>query len=78
MKVIDHTDTTVEFSSIKVGECFLYDKCLFIKIHPVKEEKYQTAYNAFCFVDNAVATFSAAWYVTPVDAEIVIRSKGVK
>ena len=78
MRIINNADTTIEFSAIKVGECFLYDNCLFIKIHPVKEENRAFNSNAFCFVDNALATIPADWAVTPVGADVVIRSKGVK
>lgn len=78
MKIIDNVNTTVEFSAIKTGECFLYDNCLFIKIHPVKEENRASTSNAFCFVDNALATIPTDWPVTPVEADVVIRSKGVK
>lgn len=77
MKIIDRADTSVEFSAIKTGECFIYDNCLFIKIYPVKESS-PNACNAFCFVDNCIVYFRNDYTVTPVDAEIIIRSKGVQ
>jgi hypothetical protein len=73
MRIVDKADITVEFSKIKVGECFLYDRCLFIKMQPTK----YNLYNVFCFVDNAVAMFKDDWQVTPVDAEVIVRSKAV-
>ena len=76
MKVIDNTDTSVEFYTIKVGECFIFDNCLFIRIKPVKE--YERDANAFCFVDNNITYVHDACVVTPVNAEVVIRSKGVE
>lgn len=77
MKIIDHTDTTVEFSAIRVGECFLCDKCLFIRICPIDKSGKVYA-NAFCFVDNSVCFLRNDYNVIPVDADIVVRSKGVK
>ena len=76
MRIIDKANTTVEFSSLKVGDCFLYDNCLFIKMHLIKEDRPNSC-NAFCFVDNCVAFFRSDHTVTPVEADIVIRSKGV-
>lgn len=73
MRIINNANTTVEFSAVKVGDCFMYDNCLFIKMHTTKE-----SHNAFCFVDNVTAFFRPDWSVTPVDADIVIRSKGVQ
>ena len=78
MRIIDNTDTSTEFSAIKVGECFMFDKCLFIRINPVKERGYERDANAFCFVDNNITYVNEACIVTPVNAEIVIRSKGVE
>ena len=78
MKIIDNANTSVEFSALKVGECFIYDNCLFIKIHTVKEENRTTMSNAFCFVDNTIAAVPADWSVIPVEADVVIRRKGVK
>ena len=78
MKIIDNSATSVEFSAIKVGECFLFDNCLFIKINPVQEKGYETAANVFCFVDNNITYIAPDWNVTPVDADVVIRSKGVQ
>ena len=76
MRIIDKANTTIEFSSLKVGDCFLFDNCLFIKIHPVKEGSPNSC-NAFCFVDNCVAFVRHDYLVTPVEADIIIRSKGV-
>jgi hypothetical protein len=76
MKIIDNTNTSVEFSAIKLGTCFIYDNCLFIKMHPVKENS-SNACNAFCFVDNCIAYFRPDYNVTPVEAEIIIRNRGV-
>ena len=78
MRIIDNADTSVEFSAIKVGDCFMYDNCLFVKINPVKERGYGKDANVFCFVDNNITYVPEPCLVTPVDAEIVIRSKGVK
>ena len=75
MRIIDKTSTTVEFSSLKVGDCFLYDSCLFVKMNPVKPN--DRAANAYCFVDNTIVCISQDWSVTLVDAEIIIHSKGV-
>lgn len=77
MRIIDKANTTVEFSSLKVGDCFIFDNCLFIKMHPVKEGSPNSG-NAFCFVDNCVAFFRSDCTVTPVEADIIIRSKGVQ
>ena len=76
MKIINTIDKQVEFVSIKVGDCFMYDNCLFVKMNPVKVT--ESSPNAYCFVDNAVANVPQSCLVTPVDAEIVIRSKGVE
>ena len=76
MKIIDKANTTIEFSAIKIGQCFLYDNCLFVKMNPVKITDGSP--NAFCFVDNAVACVPQACLVTPVEAEIIIRSKGAE
>jgi hypothetical protein len=76
MKIINTLDKQVEFVSIKVGECFMCDNCLFMKINPVKNNNHTV--NAYCFVDNNFASIPQAMLVLPVDAEIVIRSKGVE
>ena len=76
MKIIDNANTSIEFSAIKVGECFYYDSCLFIKINPVKQDSPYSG-NAFCFANNNVVSMPCNWSVTPVNADIVIRSKGV-
>ena len=78
MRIIDNTNTSIEFSAVQVGECFYYDNCLFIKINPVKEEHHTAVCNALCFADNNVASVPNDWNVTPVNAEIIIRSKGVQ
>lgn len=78
MRVVDNAATTVEFSSIKIGECFIWDNCLFIKINPFKEKNHDTLSNAFCFVDNMVTCVPHDCNVVPVIADIVIRSKGVQ
>lgn len=78
MRIIDNTDTSVEFSAIKVGECFTFDNCLFIRINPVKERGYERDANAFCFIDNNITYVNEACIVTPVNAEIVIKSMGVE
>jgi hypothetical protein len=66
----------VEFSVIKVGECFIQDKCLFVKIDPVSEGK-KHGYNAFCFVDNKIAYIPDSWWVYPVEAEVIIKHRGI-
>ena len=76
MRIIDKVNKQVEFVSIKVGECFMYDNCLFVKMNSSKNADH--AANAFCFVDNNVACVPQAMLVSPVDAEIIIRSKGVE
>ena len=77
MKIINNFNQLATFSSIKVGECFMYDNCLFIKMHPAKKD-VNFSWNAFCFVDNAPASFKDDWHVTPVAAEITIKGKGVE
>ena len=77
MKITNPFDKQVEFITIKVGDCFMYDHCLFVRINPVKERGYEKEANAFCFMDNNITYVSEACLVTPVVAEIVIRSKGV-
>lgn len=76
MKIVNNLDKTVEFVHIKVGECFIYDNCLFVKMNPVKNNV--NAANAYCFVDNTIACVPQACQVIPVDAEVVIHSKGVE
>lgn len=78
MRIVNTIDKHVEFVHIKVGECFIYDNCLFVRMNPVKERGYKKEANAFCFVDNNVTHVPEAWLVTPVDVEVVIRSKEVK
>lgn len=78
MRIIDNANTSVEFSAIKVGECFYYDNCLFIKINPVNELGHDRVANAFCFADNNITYVPVDWNITPVDADIVIHSKGVQ
>lgn len=78
MKIIDNSNKLVEFSAIKVGECFLFDNCLFVKINPVQEKGYETAANVFCFVDSNITYISPDWHVTPVHAVITINTKVVE
>ena len=74
MRIINNADKKVEFVDLKVGDCFIYDNCLFIKINSTAKAPH----NAFCFVDNATCIFNDEWQVCPVEAEIIIRSKGVQ
>ncbi len=76
MKIINNIDKKVEFVHIKVGECFIYDNCLLVRMNPVKNNV--NAANAYCFVDNNIACVPQSCLVTPVEAEVVIRSKGVE
>lgn len=76
MKIVNNLDKKVEFVHIKVGECFIYDNCLFVRMNPVKNNVH--AANAYCFVDNNIACVPQSCLVTPVDAEVVIRSRGVE
>lgn len=78
MKITNNINKQVEFVSIKVGECFMFDNCLFIRINPVKERGYERDANAFCFVDNNITYVNEACLVTPVEAEIIISGKGVE
>lgn len=76
MKITNNADKQVEFVSLKIGDCFIYDNCLFIKMNPIKPNDHPA--NAFCFVDNAVACVPQSMLVTPANAEIIIHSKGAK
>ena len=76
MKITNNADKKIEFFDVKVGDCFMYDNCLFIKMNPVKQNEGSP--NAFCFVDNAVACVPQSCLVAPVSAEIVVHSKGVE
>ncbi len=76
MKIVNNLDKKVEFVHIKVGECFIHDNCLFVRMNPVKNNV--NAANAYCFVDNNLACVPQACLVTPVEAEVVVRSKGVE
>lgn len=78
MKIINTINKQVEFVSIKVGECFMFDNCLFIRINPVKERGYERDANAFCFVDNNITYVNEACLVTPVSAEIIVHHIGVE
>ena len=78
MRIIDNAAASVEFSTIKVGECFYYDNSLFIKIEPVVEVGYKKPANALCFTDNRITEVPANWNVIPVEADIVVRNKGVE
>lgn len=77
IKIVNNIDKKVEFVHIKVGECFMHDNDLFVKMNPVKNDEHTV--NAYCFVDNAIAfaCVPQACLVTPVDVEVVIRSKEV-
>jgi hypothetical protein len=74
MRVVDRTEMLVEFSNIKVGECFYYDNCLFIKAHSL--EKHGFVENAFCFIDNCLCHFKDDWQVIPAEAEITVVKRG--
>lgn len=78
MKITNNINKQVEFVSIKVGECFMFDNCLFIRINPVRERGYERDANAFCFIDNNITYVNEACVVTPVEAEIVLSSKEVE
>ena len=56
----------------------MYDNCLFVRINPVRERGYEKEANALCFMDNNITYVSEACLVTPVEAEIIVRSKGVE
>ena len=74
MRIINKVNAVTAFINLSVGDCFLYDNCLFIKINSTAKAPH----NAFCFVDNATCIFKDEWQVCPVEAEIIIRSKGVQ
>ena len=77
VRILDKTNMAVEFYTIKVGDCFYYDNCLFIKINPIDKLCHDRVANAFCFADNNITHVPNDWKVTPVDAEIVVHNKGV-
>ena len=77
MKIINPSDKHIEFVELNVGDCFMFDNCLFVKINPIKEKGYEKAGNAFCFVDNNITHVPEPCLVLPVEAEVVIRSRGV-
>ena len=72
MRIINKLTAVASFSEINVGECFMYDNCLWLKI---SNTSHQAKCNAFCFVDNSTTNFTFDWQVIPVDAEITIRNK---
>ena len=76
MKIINNVDKLIAFEDIKVGDCFLYAGCLYIRMCQVKNNA--NAANAFNFEDNAIAFIGPYIKVQPVEAEIIIRSKGVQ
>lgn len=76
MRIINNIDKQVEFVSIKVGDCFMFDNCLFMRINPIRERGYERDANVFCFMDCNITYVNEACLVTPVEAEIVIRHKG--
>ena len=78
MKIINTMDKRVEFVTIKIGECFMFDNCLFVRINPVKERGYERDANAFCFMDYNITYVNEACLVTPVEAEIIVRHKVVE
>ena len=41
MKIINPFDKHVEFTELAVGDCFMFDDCLFVKIIPIKEKGYE-------------------------------------
>ena len=74
MRIIDKANSSVEFRTIKTGDCFIYDNCLLIKMYPIGA----IACNAFCFVDNTIVHVRDDQTVIPVEAEIVIHNKGAE
>ena len=78
MKIINTIDKQVEFVTVRVGDCFMFDNCLFMRINPIREKGYERDANAFCFVDNNITYVNEACLVTPVVAEITILSKGAE
>ena len=76
MKIINNVDKLVAFEEIKVGACCLYAGCLYIRMNQVKTNA--NAANAFNFDDNAIAFIGPHIKVQQVEAEIIIRSKGVQ
>lgn len=52
----------IKFDSILVGECFLYDGNLFIKVSSNKKDL-----NAFNCTENILTGFSKVTYVQPVN-----------
>ena len=74
MRVFDNTSTSVEFSTIKVGECFYYDNCLFVKSRPLTHA-HKTA-NCFCFIDNTLGHIQDFQSVIPAEVDLIVRRKG--
>ena len=73
MNVVDRSGTTVEFSRVPVASCFEFENSLFMRI--VKEDKMP--YNVIALADGVLYEMASYALVTPVEADIVIRGKGV-
>jgi hypothetical protein len=74
MKIVNNLNKRVDYRDIKIGECFMYDNSLCLKIQPAGNNV--KAVNSVCFMDNALFNVMPDTKVTPVEATITISSKG--
>ena len=78
MRIVNNLNKLIEFRHVKVGDFFMYDDSLFVRVEPVKEKGSFNILNSLCFTDNRVIFIPGDWHVTPVDVTITIDSKEIK
>lgn len=74
MKIVNKIDSVKSFSSLPVGECFMYLKEFYIKIKPINTAA--RAANALCLTNSIVVYMCNDWVVKPVVAELHIHGIG--
>lgn len=76
MVIVNNLNKLVTFGEVKVGECFIYDNSLYIRISPIGRDT--RAINALCFTDYIPVFMHPDWHVTPVHAVVTINTKVVE
>jgi hypothetical protein len=73
MKIIDNRKANMGFAYLSVGDTFVIDNQVFMKIETCHDATYGECYNAVCLNDGTfyLAGDDDEWY--PVTAELTIK-----
>ena len=73
MKIVDKRVKTNIFELVKIGQCFMVDNQLFIKVGFFNEEEGGEVFNCICLNDGSFCSANYDDEIEIVNAEIIIN-----